>query len=169
MKYNLKAAFLVFALLTIPFVELWASDSMSVAGFTSVYISMSGGEFTISGESVYSGTTFLKGESYQLSSGVLNSAETLPDTLGDAHVYPNPCNIRKGCTKVMFSKMTQSVEIRIYTVSGELVWQSYKNSSDPRYTWELINNKGNEVSSGLYIYYVKTGNSSKKGKIIVIR
>ena len=163
------AALIFLPLLFSPLLNVYAADSLGVAGFTSVYISMSGGEFTISGESVYSGATFLSGGGYQMSSGVLNSAETLPDTLGDAHVYPNPCNIRKGCTKVVFSKMTQTVEIKIYTVSGELVWQSYKNNSDPRYAWDLINNKGNEVSSGLYVYYIKTGNSSKKGKIIVIR
>ena len=146
-----------------------AADVLGVSGFIPVYINMSGGEYSMAGASVYSGGVFLLGGGYQISDGVLNASAALPETLSDAHAWPNPCNARKGCSQVKFSKITQNAEFKIYTVSGELVWEYGKNSPEETMAWDLRNMSGSEVASGLYIYYVKTGNSSKKGKLIIIR
>ena len=151
----------------------YAADSLSVAGFTSVFFSMrdslGSGGYAVTGASVYSGGTFLHGGDYTISDGIVNASETVPETLEDAHAYPNPCNIRKNCRAVKFTKITISAELKIYTVSGELVWKKEKNNSDNSITWDLRNSRGSEVASGLYEYYVKTSNSSKKGKLIEIR
>ena len=152
----------------------YAADSLSVAGFTSVFFSMrdslGSGGYAVTGASVYSGGTFLHGDDgYTRRDGIVNASETVPETLEDAHAYPNPCNIRKNCRAVKFTTITISAELKIYTVSGELVWKKEKNNSDNSITWNLRNSRGAEVASGLYVYYVKTSNSSKKGKLIVIR
>ena len=146
-----------------------AADSLGVSGFTPVYFNMSSGDYSATGSSVYYGGTFLEGSGYVISGGIVNASETVPLTLKDAHAYPNPCSIRKGCSSVIFTKITISAELKIYTVSGELVWSRKKNNSDPTITWNLKNEQGSEAASGLYVYYVKTGNSSKKGKLILIR
>ena len=166
---KLSALFIITVFSLLPADDIYPADVLSVSGFTPAYLNMSGGEYSVSGASVYSGAVFLRGGGYTMSDGVLNAAAALPDTLDDAHAWPNPCNARKGCTQVKFSKITQSAEFKIYTVSGELVWEYGKNSSEESMTWDLRNMRGSEASSGLYIYYVKTGNSSKKGKLIIIR
>lgn len=148
---------------------LLADDNLGVSGFTAVYFSLSGGEYTASGTAVISGGTFLKGGPYDMSDGILNASEAPALTLKDAHVYPNPCSIKQGCLALKFTKITVSAELKIYTMSGELVWSYNKNNSDNSITWNLRNTKGSEVASGLYIYYISTQGSSKKGKLILIR
>lgn len=169
MKKNLLALMLMAALYAFFSATANAADVLGVSGFIPVYINMSGGEYSMAGASVYSGGVFLLGGGYQISDGVLNASAALPETLSDAHAWPNPCNARKGCSQVKFSKITQNAEFKIYTVSGELVWEYGKNSPEETMAWDLRNMSGSEVASGLYIYYVKTGNSSKKGKLIIIR
>lgn len=165
-----KVAGVVLCMLTMG-VNLYAVDELSVSGFTSIYISASssGGIYSIHGTSVYAGSTFLTGGSFQVTDGILNATETVPLTLENAHVYPNPCNIAKGCLSVRFTKITTQANLKIYTISGELVRSYDKNNAENFITWDLKNDRGSEVASGLYVYYVKTSNSSKKGKLIVIR
>ena len=174
MPKSLVLTVLISGLILVPVVCSYAADSLSVGGFTSVFFSMrdslGSGGYSVTGASVYSGGTFLHGgDGYTISDGIVNASETVPETLEDAHAYPNPCNIKNNCRAVKFTKITISAELKIYTVSGELVWKKEKNNSDNSITWDLRNSRGSEVASGLYVYYVKTSNSSKKGKLIVIR
>ncbi|MBP5287907.1 MAG: hypothetical protein J6Z08_08425, partial [Elusimicrobiales bacterium] len=58
----------------------YAADSLSVAGFTSVFFSMrdslGSGGYAVTGASVYSGGTFLHGGDYTISDGIVNASET---------------------------------------------------------------------------------------------
>ena len=168
-KNTIIKAALMAAAAIVSISQAHAADSLGVGGFTPVYFNMSSGEYSATGSSSYHGGTFLSGSGYVVSGGIVNAAETVPVTLKDAHAYPNPCSIKKGCRSVIFAKITISADLKIDTVSGELVWSKKKNNSDPTITWDLRNDQGSEAASGLYVYYVKTGNSSKKGKLILIR
>lgn len=150
----------------------YAADSFGVSGFAAVYIqaedTVSSG-YTLNGTSVPSGSMLLEGDTYTVTEGIINALGAMPETLKDAHVWPNPCNAKKGCSSVTFSKITYSADLKIYTVSGELVWQESKADSASTMSWNLRNMRGTKVASGLYVYYIKTGNSTSKGKLIVIR
>ena len=163
------AAALVCILCAVPRIK--AEDTVSVSGFTSIPLTTAegGGRYSMYGTSSYVGSTFLNGSGYTLSDGVINATASVPLTLSEAHVYPNPCSVKEGCLSVKFTKVTIKAVVKIYTVSGELVREFDKNSNDDFITWDLTNARGSRVSSGLYVYYAKTGGSSKKGKIIVIR
>ena len=91
--------------------------------------------------------------------------------LQDAHVYPNPCKVYAGQNYITFTYLTSDASIKIYTISGDLVRTLNKlNSSFTNKTfWDLKNNAGEKVASGIYIYLIKYRAMVKKGKIVVIR
>lgn len=65
-------------------------------------------------------------------------------------------------------------DIAIYNSVGDLVFQSPIGPFDPNinnltYIWNLKNNDGIAVSSGVYFYVVKMGSELKRGKLAIIR
>lgn len=128
-----------------------------------------GGPYSLMGTSGKLGGTLLEGARYTVNLGVLNSwRPPQADVLG-AHVYPNPCNIKDGCTGVTFTRLTLRSTIKIYTISGEYLRTITKDSNIDSIAWDLKTEAGRYVASGLYIYFIEGAGSSKKGKMIVIR
>ena len=69
--------------------------------------------------------------------------------------YPNPA--RNIDVNIEF-KLTRIADVilRIYTVSGELVYSSEKKkAADGTFVWKRKNNAGNKVASGVYIYSIE--------------
>ncbi len=101
---------------------------------------------------------------------------SLPEdlTLTEVYNYPNPAD---DTTNIHFKLGAEAnVTIRIYTISGELVWmkgQSYDTQGVYEILWNLKNDQGQKVASGVYILYVKASNSAKTvtktNKIAIIR
>ncbi|MFH0775872.1 MAG: T9SS type A sorting domain-containing protein [bacterium] len=79
--------------------------------------------------------------------------------LNSCIVYPNPA---KKVDKVRFDSLPQGTKLRIYTISGELVYQKENFGANP--VWEL-----KDVSSGVYIYILDDGKDKVIGKVGVIR
>jgi len=90
--------------------------------------------------------------------------------------YPNPCYPDRGQV-VRISNLPLDVEkIYIYTISGELVRTlergfEIENGITPSVAiWDCRNEGGEEVSRGVYIYLVDTGEKIKRtGKIAIIK
>lgn len=92
--------------------------------------------------------------------------------LGDAHVFPNPCKVYEGNKYITFIYLTSDAVIKIYTIAGELVRTLNKSGTanlTNRMAWDLKNNEGETVASGIYIYLIKYRGMVKKGKIVLIR
>ncbi|MFC1522850.1 T9SS type A sorting domain-containing protein [Elusimicrobiota bacterium] len=94
-------------------------------------------------------------------------------------VYPNPYKpntsgsyddpmLGKG---IIFSGLTSNMNIRIFNIAGELVFETDLSNSSGTYLWPTKNNDGQEVASGVYIYLVTDRNSSinLKGRFAIIR
>ncbi|MEW6516225.1 MAG: LamG-like jellyroll fold domain-containing protein [candidate division FCPU426 bacterium] len=85
-------------------------------------------------------------------------------------LYPNPYRADfKPRPEVTFINLPQRAVIRIYNVSGKLVWQTTKDSNSNRQTWNLNNEQGRPVASGVYIYKIKSGWREKSGKLVLLR
>ena len=114
----------------------------------------------------------LRGGQYCLSVGGTPAVVTLttakPD-LSSAHCFPVPFKPSAGHTKITFTSLTRFARIRIYTISGELVRSLDKFDAGDTLDWNVRNSRGSEVDSGVYIYLIKSGNQTKKGKLMVIR
>ncbi len=87
-------------------------------------------------------------------------------------VYPNPTYLRNGDNEINLTNfpLNSRGKISIYTKSGDLV---FTKKIGPFYgvdnfSWDLKNNNGQKVSSGVYFYVINMGDSEKKGKIAVL-
>jgi hypothetical protein len=71
--------------------------------------------------------------------------------------------------KVRFVNVPQQATIRIYTVAGDLVWESEHNGSG-NIEWNVENGNSEPVASGVYIFKVEAGNGGTVyGRLVVIR
>jgi hypothetical protein len=96
---------------------------------------------------------------------------------GLAQVYPNPFISGDGDTNngefgagqgVTFDNMTAGAEIKIYSISGALVKKLTANAAGS-VLWDVCNESGERVASGIYVYSITGGNTKKVGRITVIK
>jgi hypothetical protein len=61
--------------------------------------------------------------------------------------------------------------IRVYTVAGDLVWQTDHEGSggDGEARWNLISRNGQDVESGIYLFTVDSNKGHQVGRFVVIR
>ena len=90
-------------------------------------------------------------------------------TLTNLIAYPNPWRRDSNSNYIVFENLTKNSMIRIYTIDGKLVCNNVRNDHS-EWLWDLKNDNGNEVDSGIYIYTVTNANNEKKvGKIAIIK
>ncbi|MBI4752830.1 T9SS type A sorting domain-containing protein [Candidatus Desantisbacteria bacterium] len=82
-------------------------------------------------------------------------------------VYPNPYYANKH-DGMYFDRLTRDSVIRIYTIAGELVREI--TVKDFPQKWDVRNEAGEDVTSGIYLYLIKDPAGNKKtGRLGVIR
>lgn len=94
-------------------------------------------------------------------------SQQLPEIslLEKAFAYPNPS---KGGISVKFALPNQPCQIQIFDQIGNPVWQG--ESAAGKAEWPLVNDHGQKVARGVYIYLITSDNGGKKiGKIAVIK
>jgi len=91
-----------------------------------------------------------------------------PEHLTGLIVYPNPFKSSKH-TEIIFKGLTRDAKIRIFTLSGELV-REVDVRGQFSWSWDVKNDKGEDVARGIYVYLVTNSAGEKKiGKIAIIR
>ncbi len=90
--------------------------------------------------------------------------------LSKAIVYPNPIYKPSDTNPIIFTRLTENAKIKIYTISGNLVKDGLISNSVGECVWNCKNNDGEDVASGVYLYYIEDGvNEPAKGKLAIIR
>ncbi len=84
--------------------------------------------------------------------------------------FPNPFN---PTTEIRYSIPKDNVvEVRIYNSLGQQVKtlvSQYQSAGQHNVTWDGTNNFGQKVSSGTYIYIVKSGNYLDRKKMVLLK
>ena len=80
------------------------------------------------------------------------------------YAYPNP--YRPDAGQLTFTNIPNGSDLVILTVSGDIV-RKFWNLTTPQTTWDGLNESGNAVSAGVYLWQVDP--AKKTGKIIVVR
>jgi len=117
----------------------------------------------------YKGLALINSASGELAVITLNN-------LTNVYTYPNPWDVRKNPPSfVAIAGVPAGATVKIFTISGFLVKDltatgvsasGVKNAVN----WDLTNNSGQSVASGLYFYLVKTSDQTLvHGKIAIIR
>ncbi len=90
------------------------------------------------------------------------------DNLKNVYVYPNPCRASAG-EHPTFANLTSSAVIRIYSMEGRFVRRLTEDNRDGGVTWDLRDEQGRAVPSGIYVFEVESGKKKKRGKFAVVR
>jgi len=89
------------------------------------------------------------------------------NTIDDLMVYPQPAAVQEGW--LMFSNIVEGTLIRIFDINGHLITQLQEVDQNGGVRWNLRDQSGNTVSSGIYIYYATFDNQTKLGKFTVVK
>jgi hypothetical protein len=88
-------------------------------------------------------------------------------TLGLARVFPSPFTPANHPQGLTIDNLTTEAEIRIFSVSGELIRKVEYTAGTGRTVWDGKNSAGRTVASGVYIAVIKGAGETKKVKIAV--
>jgi hypothetical protein len=94
--------------------------------------------------------------------------KTAATDLSAVRVYPNPYYTNRGQGFVTIDNMPAATEVRIYTLSGEKIWEGVAGDSGLM-TWNATNSSGVLVGSGIYLAVLDSTNGKKVIKIAVER
>jgi len=89
--------------------------------------------------------------------------------LSDAYAYPVPFIPSRGDSGITFTNISPLCTIKIYTLNGELVRTIEHTSGETSHSWDVTNDRGDRLGSGVYLYLIKNNKNKKKGKLIIIR
>ncbi|MDZ7261989.1 MAG: T9SS type A sorting domain-containing protein, partial [candidate division KSB1 bacterium] len=91
-----------------------------------------------------------------------------PD-LSQVITSPNPYRTDSGVDGITFANLTPEATIKILTLSGKVIKTLREQDGNGGVKWDLKDDTGNEVSSGIYLYYVTGNGDSRVGKFAVVR
>jgi hypothetical protein len=85
-------------------------------------------------------------------------------------VYPNPwkSNLHSG-QNLIFDGLPPKSSVKVFTVSGHLVRDVPLTLDSTKASWDLRNESGDLVGSGIYLYLIKTSTEKMTGKIVVVK
>ena len=93
---------------------------------------------------------------------------TAATDLSAVRAYPNPFYTNRGQGFVTMDRLPASAKVRIYTLSGDKVWEGTASTTGVL-TWSAVNNSGILVGSGVYLAAIDSVVGKKVLKIAVER
>ena len=84
-------------------------------------------------------------------------------------VYPTIVKPDQNIGYITFKNIPANARVEIFSSSGKHISTIYPQFSNDILYWNLKTYQGDKVGSGVYIYSIITPNSSREGKIMVIR
>ena len=90
--------------------------------------------------------------------------------LADASVFPNPYKPYKGHTFVTFDGLTVQAKLEVFTIMGERVCTIEETDGDGKVIWNVVNDRGRKLASGIYICRASNDKGEEKFfKLAIIR
>ncbi|MFH1725286.1 MAG: T9SS type A sorting domain-containing protein [Elusimicrobiota bacterium] len=132
------------------------------------------GRFRIasSGTGQWGGGSRMSGGQFAMQGGFASAAAPVvsaADDLSGAHAFPVPFRPYRGHAKITFTGLTRDAEVRVYTISGRLVKTLIKSGAGNSVEWNVTNERGEGLASGVYLYVIKAAGAVKSGKLMVIK
>ncbi|MBN1560721.1 S8 family serine peptidase [candidate division KSB1 bacterium] len=83
-------------------------------------------------------------------------------------VYPNPL-VMDDAEAITFANLQQGDQVQILTSRGQLVKTLRKNDGDGDLEWDLTNERGDVVASGIYLYRISGDDTLVLDKLAIVR
>ncbi len=87
----------------------------------------------------------------------------------DFYVYPNPFVSGAGAMAITFANLLQNTKVQILSEHGKVIKTMNKIDSNGDLDWDLTNDSGDTVGSGVYLYRISGTEHERFGKIAVVR
>ncbi len=89
-----------------------------------------------------------------------------PEAVDGARAYPVPFRPGLGADGITFDRLPEDTPIQIFTIDGRPVKQlTTKSTGDV--LWDLTNDAGNPVASGVYVALIEKNGGRKKLNVVV--
>ncbi len=82
-------------------------------------------------------------------------------------IYPQP--VRPEHKQLIFAKLPQNTQIQIFTLNGQRVRSFYKTNDNGGVVWDLRDQNGRRVGSGIYFYRIECHGKERIGKLVIVR
>ncbi|MCS7227608.1 MAG: T9SS type A sorting domain-containing protein [Endomicrobia bacterium] len=94
------------------------------------------------------------------------AGQSMPLSLNNVVVYPNPFRPEYGINYVTFKGLTSDAKIRVYNIAGELITEFDNKDNDDEEKWVIPQ----KLASGVYIYLITDKEGNKKiGRMAIIK
>jgi chitodextrinase len=94
------------------------------------------------------------------------AAVLAPETVNEARAYPVPFRPGLGAAAITFDQLPEGTSIRIFTAVGQAV-KSLATDATGRADWDLTNDEGQPVASGVYVAVMEKNGGRKRLKVVV--
>ena len=102
----------------------------------------------------------------------LTSLEPPPSNLSDVYVYPNPIRANKGHQSLKIGNLNNAlVDVKIYTLEGELVYESFNVGSSDDVIWDLTTPASTSylAAPGVYVVHIEGSSGTVVKTVSLIR
>ncbi len=89
------------------------------------------------------------------------------ENLQQVVIYPQP--VRPEDRELIFAKLPEKVQIQIFNLNGLHVKTLKKVNEYGGIRWNLCDELGKPVASGIYFYRISNGKQQKVGKLVIVR
>jgi len=102
----------------------------------------------------------------------LHDFQVIPVEVSLHQNYPNPFNPSTTISFELNTENTENTELIIYNIKGQKVKQLVRGQlsvGQHSFIWNGTDDKGKHVSSGIYLYKLRSGNYTSTKKMILMK
>ncbi len=90
-----------------------------------------------------------------------------PGCIDQILIYPQP--VKPQHRELIFANVPENTEISVFNLNGKRVWYTKRRPQFGGIHWDLHDQNGKRVPSGIYIYRIIHENKHKSGKFVLVR
>jgi len=122
-------------------------------------------EFILSVKNVYSAS----GIPLDQNKGSQIRINFMISSLQQAVIFPNPYIADSGNGFITFAHLINGTSVKIVTCQGQVIRTLTDENNNGTVYWDLKDENGNDVASGVYVFFLFHSGKQRKGKLAIVR
>ncbi len=122
-------------------------------------------EFILSVQNVYSAS----GIPLAQNKGSQIRIDFMISSLQQAVIFPNPYIADYGNGFITFAHLINGTSVKIVTCQGQVIRTLTDENNNGTVYWDLKDENGNDVASGVYVFFLFHSGKQRKGKLAIVR
>ena len=90
-------------------------------------------------------------------------------SLQQAVIFPNPYIADYGNGFITFAHLINGTSVKIVTCQGQVIRALTDENNNGTVYWDLKDENGNDVASGVYVFFLFHSGKQRKGKLAIVR